>query len=836
MLLASLLVLIAALIVTLQSRLAEVRLADSTTGQWAVNQAEIEALHLKSAISDTMSGRAPDAEVRRWFDVLYSRVSLLISSPIYAPFLANGRNAADMEQLRGFADRWLPIMDGPDAALITALPRLYDETIAAHQTARNLSMAALVSYAAAKDTTRAALSETLILLGIAIGASLLLLVVLALILLRLSRVARFQADQHAITGARLQMIIATSPDAIVVTNRGGWVVEFNPAAEAMFGVTRAAVLGRIGTKIIFADQDIAAYQALISAALGRVVTLGPQSLELEGRRADGSRFPLEVSLAIRDLKPGALAVAFLRDISARRARNAALQTALHDAQAGEQAKARFIAVMSHEMRTPLNGLLGSMDLMRDTALSSEQAELLRVMQVSGEGLLGHVNSVLDVTLAEAGDVQGGPAPFDLDQLVADCLASQAGPARSVGITLTHAPLTGALGRVQGDAGRLRQVLLNLVGNALKFTPTGSITLETEHLPGTAAEVEFRVVDTGIGIAPSDQARVFEDFEMADASLGRAAGGSGLGLGIVRRLVAGMGGQIGLESMPGEGSVFWVRLPLPRSEGPRTGPDAAIPAPPDRPHPTTPLSVLIVEDNDINRFLLRRYLEGAGHRVTEAVDGVDGVAQAAGQTFDLIVTDLAMPRLDGMAAARMIRAQGASRQARIVALTAQVRPDELAHLAHAGIDAWLTKPVTRDQVLGLMGPPVATALAASDVTAQGASLPEAILDPSALAEMRRVLQPTVLAGLIHRLMHEGDRVVAEVLAALDPGAPEARKAHQLAGTSATFGTARLRQVLTGLETALLEDDPTAACALLGDLRGVWTQTRAALETEARLNAA
>ncbi len=847
-LLALLLILIVSLILNVRGRLTHMELAGSDNGQWVMVQTEVEVLRLRLAVGAALGGRADggqegDEDIRRWFDVLYSRVTLLTDSPLYATLLQQPSNRMHLQDLRAFTERWSPVMDGPKADLIAALPQLDTDAAEVHGTARALSLAALVTSSAGTDKTRAGLSETLLLLGITTGAVILMLGLLVVMLGRVSHAARREAHENQITGARLQMIIATSADAIVVTNRDGIVVEFNPAAEVMFGIPRDGILGRVATQQIFAPENRAAFQADISDAIGKAVFSGPQRREIEGLRADGSQFPLELSMAVRDLGRGALIVAFMRDISDRRAAGAELQEALRKARAGEQAKARFIAVMSHEMRTPLHGLLGSMGLLRDTGLDADQRELLRVMQVSGDILLGHVNSVLDVSMAEAGAARPSLSAFDLDQLIDDCLAGQTGVARAAGTTLRHLPLTGAFGQVWGDVGRVRQVLLNLIGNAIKFTPAGNITVETERLlPCTGGAdldwAEVRVIDTGIGIAAEDQGRVFQDFETADSGFDHAAGGAGLGLGIARRLVEVMGGQIGVESDLGAGSVFWVRLPLPPvpPSGLMPPPNAeqATAAAPQGSGAGPRLSVLVIEDNDINRFLLRRYLEAAGHEVAEAVDGADGVAQARARSFEVIVTDIAMPHLDGIEAARLIRAQGASTGARIVALTAQVLPDQLARLETAGIDACLTKPVTRAQVLGVVAAPP-MGIHVQSLAARTAAAP--VMNPAPMAEMGAALDPEVVARLIQRLVAEGDATVARLSLTTRHADPEldARAAHQLAGACAAFGAERLRLTLLALERAL-EDDPTAAANRAADLLPLWADTRAALMAQARRGAA
>jgi CheY-like chemotaxis protein len=355
--------------------------------------------------------------------------------------------------------------------------------------------------------------------------------------------------------------------------------------------------------------------------------------------------------------------------------------------------------MSHEMRTPLNGLLGSLELLEQGALDHGQRRHLATLRSSGELLLQHVNDVLDISRLDAAAYSFVRDAVDPAALLDEVAESQRARAAEGGnrIELVLPPEPGRPALL-GDPRSLRQALLNLLGNAIKFTRNGRITLafttgaETEE--GLA--VEFRVTDTGPGIPPRDHARIFEDFVTLDASYGRQAEGTGLGLPITRRLVTAMGGEIGVDSRPGHGSSFWFRLSLPLDRSrPAPAPEVAAPATdaalsaPSGP----PLHLLMIEDNEVNRAILRAFLGKLGHAVDEAQDGAEGIRLAALRRYDLILTDISMPHVSGVEATRAIRAgQGASRDVPIVAVTAHALPDELAAFRAAGIDGVLTKPI------------------------------------------------------------------------------------------------------------------------------------------------
>lgn len=825
-----------------RNRLGAIEQADSDNGQWVMMQAEVESLRLRHALLAAQGPTGSLAEVRRWYDVLYSRARLLAQSPLYAGFMNLPENRARISEIRATLEQWTPIVDGPDEDLRAALGMMEIESSRIQNLARALSLDALVDFSSETDANREMISLTLGRLAILTAVTIALLVLVALGLARLSRIAQDQAEENQITGTRLQMIISTSPDAIVVTNRGGWVLEFNPAAEAMFGRPRHEMIGRKAVPIVFPADRLPDYQTRISAIIAQAAIEGPQRFELEGQRKDGSRFPLEVSIALRSRERGTLFVAFLRDISDRVQASLAIEDALTQARSGEKAKARFLAVMSHEMRTPLNGLIGSMNLLEDTSLSDSQKELLRIMQVSGRVLLGHVNAVLDISRAEAGEIQPATEAFDLDQLVEECVANQSGLAQQAGNILTHTPLSGRLGRVEGDPGRLRQILLNLIGNAVKFTRDGRITVETERLTTRSAgglpdRVEFRIIDTGIGIPAAEQDRIFDDFHTIDSSYHRQAEGTGLGLGIVRRLTQALGGTVGVESEPGEGSVFWLCLPLPLIAPPLAAPaKAALPLPaPDRPAggpaaPTGPgpgpLEILVVEDNGINRLLLRRMLENAGHHVTEACDGPEGVAHAARRAYDLIITDIAMPGMDGLEATRAIRAGGGpNAKTRVIAVTAHALPEERHRFLEAGMDTVLTKPVPQGVLIAAL---------CRDVPAPPPICPpeeeDQLLNKAVIQELQSDLGAGTLFPLIRRLIDDGDALLARLAPAQtsDPSCPDlVTMVHQLAGSSATFGAQHLRRALVALETALRAGDPASAQDATTALRALWGDTRAAL---------
>ena len=366
-----------------------------------------------------------------------------------------------------------------------------------------------------------------------------------------------------------------------------------------------------------------------------------------------------------------------------------------EAEAANQAKTAFLANMSHEIRTPMNGLLGMLDLLLKTDLSGIQARYAQIARRSGGLLLDLIAGVLDLAKIEAGRLELEAVETDLPEVVAgvcDIMTAQA-MARSIELRND----VQAVAPVLADPLRLQQVLINLIGNAIKFTETGSVTVALTVLSQQAdgVKLRFSVSDTGIGIPPDQVARVFDMFAQVDGTTTRRFGGSGLGLSISRQLVELMGGTIGAESTLGIGSSFWFEVTLPLAPA-----APAAPAPPAeaaataRALPSNP-RVLLVEDSLVNRMVAAEFLNRCGCVVTVAENGQEAVDQFAPGRFDIIFMDIQMPVMDGFGATTMIRAreQAADGAGRIpiVALTANVMEDDFRQSQAVGMDAFLTKP-------------------------------------------------------------------------------------------------------------------------------------------------
>ena len=377
--------------------------------------------------------------------------------------------------------------------------------------------------------------------------------------------------------------------------------------------------------------------------------------------------------------------------------NRELEEARATAEKAARAKADFLATMSHEIRTPMNGILGTIDLLGSTKLDADQRELVEIARSSGSTLLVIINDILDFSKIEAGQIELESVPFDLRSLIAEVVSMLGPVAGEKGVHVEIDDGDGSLPGLSGDPVRIRQILVNLVGNAIKFSPEGRVVIRVrvDSREGGSNDIRIAVEDDGIGIAPENRERIFERFSQAEESTTRSFGGTGLGLAICQRLVELMGGRIGVESELGRGSTFWIELELPGAERPlgRTEADAS-----PEGEALFEAHVLVVDDNQVNRLVARKMLERVGCTVETAADGGEALERVAKESFDLLLMDCQMPGVDGYEATRRIRALGGRFSTLpIIAFTANAQSEDRERCLEAGMSDVALKPLARERL-------------------------------------------------------------------------------------------------------------------------------------------
>jgi PAS domain S-box-containing protein len=642
------------------------------------------------------------------------------------------------------------------------------------------------------------------------------------VLLLISLIRIWNASQ------RLQRMIDSASDAIITIDARGIIETVNPSAEQMFGYRVDEMKGS-NVKLLIPGPDHGQHDQYI----GRYMQTGESKVmghrrDVCARRKDGTRFHVHLSLGEQAERGERKFTAIMRDISALKATEAALQQAKETADAANRAKSAFLATMSHEIRTPMNGVLGMLELLGLSRLDAEQRATLELVEHSGKELLRILDDILDFSKIEAGKLEVQVEPVAIgEDVVENIYRTHLGSAASKDLLLARHVDPRISPALLADPLRLGQILHNFTSNAIKFTASGSVELRAELLraEGGRETVRFTVSDTGIGIAPEQQARLFQPFVQAEGDTARRYGGSGLGLTICAGLARGMGGAIEMDSAPGKGTRMSLTLALavadprqrevaPAAAAP-TAPVAAVPA---RARSGSP--VLVVDDHPTNRKVLLRQLEALGLQAETASNGVEGLRKWRSGRYALTITDCEMPEMDGYALARAIRGieqeEGRARMP-LIACTANAYASEMSICFAAGMDDYLAKPTA-----------IAALARILDKWLPQQAQDEQLLDAAMLAELAGG-DAAASAEILAEFATANDSDHAALERAFARGDLQAigRIAHAIKGAARTIGAVPYARAAELLERAWRDNDPGAAERARGAFEEAYAQLNARL---------
>ena len=624
--------------------------------------------------------------------------------------------------------------------------------------------------------------------------------------------------------ALLEAVFKTTPNGLLLIDESGKIRMTNAALAKMFGFAESELLGQ-KLEILVPESQRQKHANLHRQYMlqSRTRSMGEGLDDLLGQRKDGSLFPIDVSLATLTVNDEQFAQATVADITARklaedalRDLNANLESQVEQRtiqlMAANTAKSEFLANMSHEIRTPMNGILGLAQLLEREPLTPDQQDMVARIRSAGHSMLGIINDVLDFSKIEAGQLRIDPQPFLLAPMLAQINSLMGHSAHAKGVDLHIKAPAGLDGILIGDGLRLEQILINLIGNAIKFTEQGEICVAVHTLALTekSLSLRFEVKDTGIGIAQEHLASLFAPFTQADSTITRRYGGTGLGLSICKRLVALMGGQIGVESSVDIGSTFWFELPFERSAESQTLPSVSHqPSPVKVEGPRlSGLKLLVVDDSRMNLEVIERMLIREGARVTLAADGQQALQYLNLPDeceFDALLMDVQMPVLDGLAATRMIRGELGLIDLPVIAFTAGVLPEQRERAKVAGYNDFVAKPVEIEELVSVL---LRWTSGAEGMIQSSAEEPAADLPETSGLNIDQALSlldddRDLFLELLKNFASEFATAAQEVLEDIETGDNKsaAKRLHKLRGEAGYLGAEEFSKTVKRLEDAI-----------------------------------
>lgn len=502
--------------------------------------------------------------------------------------------------------------------------------------------------------------------------------------------------------AKVRAILESAFDAIVGMDHTGIVTEWNPQAEKIFGWSKAEAVGRRMSDLIIPER----YRQRHEQGLKHFTDTGDgpvlnKKFEISALKKSGVEFPVELSITPLKSDEHYIFTAFISDITQRKDDelklknlNIELEKAAGEAKQASELKSHFLANMSHEIRTPINGVIGMSSLVLDTNLSPQQREYIDIIRSSADSLLSIVNDILDLSKIESGKMELEKIDFEISSLVHDLTKTLNLTAIQKGLSLHTSIQPNLVENVVGDPGRIRQVLINLIANAIKFTHEGEIIIRATLISNSETHIgaRFEIEDTGIGISEETLKRLFRPFSQADSTMSRKFGGTGLGLSICQRLVELMHGKIGVNSAENKGSTFWFEITLEKSKNKHAGQVQTF----EQTAPDLKTGrILVVEDNFVNQKVARAMLEKIGHRVDTVGNGLEALQALEQFPYDLVLMDCQMPEMDGFEATTVIRSRKNIKipaQVPIIAMTANALAGDKERCLAVGMDDYISKPV------------------------------------------------------------------------------------------------------------------------------------------------